>query len=110
MRTIARDLEENGYAVEYILCSGDPDSLDGIFIPELKTGFVDGTAPHVIEPKYPAAAEQYINLGTFYDVKALKNKRPKSLKSTASIKPSTQKPTALFPARPPSSASSIKTS
>ena len=72
MRAIARDLEENGYAVEYIFCSGDPDSLDGIFIPELKTGFVDGTAPHVIEPKYPAVAEQYINLGTFYDAKALK--------------------------------------
>lgn len=75
MRTIAQGLEEKGYTVEYILCSGDPDSLDGIFIPKLRTGFVDGTAPHVIEPKYPAVSEQYINLGSFYNAEALKEKK-----------------------------------
>ena len=51
MRRIGRAAEERGFDVEYILCSGDPDSLDGVYIPVLHTGWVDGTAPHIIEPK-----------------------------------------------------------
>ena len=46
MAGIARSLEAQGYAVEYIRCSGDPDSLDAILLPEKKTAIVDGTAPH----------------------------------------------------------------
>ena len=30
-------------------------SLDGVHIPRIRTAIVDGTAPHVIEPQYPAA-------------------------------------------------------
>ena len=44
MRRIGRSAEERGLDVEYILCSGDPDSLDGVYIPELSLGFADGTA------------------------------------------------------------------
>ena len=33
MRRVAQALEDEGYYVEYILCSGDPDSLDGVSIP-----------------------------------------------------------------------------
>ena len=33
-------------AVEYIACSGDPDSLDAVVFPALNTAIVDGTAPH----------------------------------------------------------------
>ena len=46
MRTVARAAEETGRRVEYIQCSGDPDSLDAVVIPDLKTAIVDGTAPH----------------------------------------------------------------
>lgn len=46
MRHVARMLEERGDEVEYIHCSGDPDSLDGIVIPERAAAIVDGTAPH----------------------------------------------------------------
>ncbi len=41
-----------GYNVEYLHCSSDPDSIDALIFPTLKVGIVDGTAPHVIEPKY----------------------------------------------------------
>ena len=34
MRRAAERAESAGLTVETILCSGDPDSLDGIFIPE----------------------------------------------------------------------------
>lgn len=74
MRRIGDAAERAGLAVEYVLCSGDPDSLDGIYLPELKTGYVDGTAPHVIEPNYPAAGGAYLNLGQFYDTLALRER------------------------------------
>lgn len=65
MRRIAEAAEEKGNTVEYILCSGDPDSLDGIYMPELKCGYVDATAPHVIEPRHFGADCDYVNLGRF---------------------------------------------
>lgn len=46
MKHVARKAEERGLQVEYIPCSGDPDSLDAILLPERKTAIVDGTAPH----------------------------------------------------------------
>ena len=54
MRQVAAQAAQAGETAEYILCSGDPDSLDGVVLPRLKAALVDGTAPHVIEPKYPA--------------------------------------------------------
>ena len=46
MRAVGAAAEERGLQVEYIRCSGDPDSLDAILLPEKKTAIVDGTAPH----------------------------------------------------------------
>lgn len=65
MRRIAEAAEKKGLEVEYVLCSGDPDSLDGIYIPELKVGYADATAPHVIEPRHFGADSDYVNLGQF---------------------------------------------
>ena len=39
-----------GETVEYILCSADPDSLDGVVLPRLGAALVDGTAPHGTAP------------------------------------------------------------
>ena len=75
MRKIGAAMEERGEQVEYLYCSGDPQSLDGVHIPRIKTAIVDGTAPHVVEPRYPGAADRYVNLGRFYDVDALKDRR-----------------------------------
>lgn len=46
MRRVAAAAEAKGVAVEYIQCSGDPESLDAVVFPALKTAIVDGTAPH----------------------------------------------------------------
>lgn len=46
MRTVGRAMEERGEQVEYLYCSGDPQSLDGVHIPRIRTAIVDGTAPH----------------------------------------------------------------
>lgn len=72
MREVGRAMEQAGTAVEYLWCSGDPDSLDGVVLPEIRCAVVDGTSPHVIEPKYPAAVDRYVDLGRFYDLTAAK--------------------------------------
>jgi len=72
MREIGRTMEAAGAKVEYLWCSGDPDSLDGVVLPELRCAVVDGTTPHVVEPLYPAAVDRYVDLGRFYDLTAAK--------------------------------------
>ena len=52
-----------GAAVERIHCSSDPDSLDGVRLPD-GTLYLDATAPHTLDCKYPGAAEQVVS---FYD-------------------------------------------
>ncbi len=75
MRNIGKAAEERGYTVEYIICSGDPDSLDGIYLPELGVGFADGTAPHVLDPEFFGSTGDYVNLGRFCDVDAVRTHR-----------------------------------
>lgn len=72
MKAIGRAAEEKGFSPTYILCSSDPDSLDGILIPELSVGYVDGTAPHVLEPIVCGGSANYLNFGEFYDREAMK--------------------------------------
>ena len=52
-----------GLAVDFIHCSSDTNSLDGVVI-DNKIAVVDGTAPHVIEPIAIGAIDEYINLGS----------------------------------------------
>ncbi len=63
------------YDTEYIHCSADYGSIDGVIIPELSAGVVDGTAPHVIEPQYPGIIEEYINLGEAWDSSKLQENK-----------------------------------
>ena len=71
MRRVGKAAAEAGLPVEYIICSGDPESLDGIVLPTLGAAVVDGTAPHVVEPRYPGVVERYVDLGACYDMSAL---------------------------------------
>ena len=71
MKKIANDWQEKGHDVEYIHCSSDADSIDGVVFPTLKIGIVDGTEPHVVEPKAPGAIEEYVNLGDAWNSQQL---------------------------------------
>ena len=75
MKKIAKSAEEAGYETEKVYCSSDPQSLDGLIIPELDFSIADGTAPHVIEPRFPGASENIINMGQFWNEKELFEKR-----------------------------------
>jgi len=74
MRAIGRAAQERGLDVSYILCSSDPDSLDGVLIPQLSAAWVDGTAPHVLEPQLCGGSMNYLNFGDFYDSAAMQEK------------------------------------
>lgn len=43
MKKIGKAAEDAGLDVEYVLCSSDPDSLDGVLIPQWHVGYADGT-------------------------------------------------------------------
>ena len=91
MKQVGRVAEEAGQQVEYIWCSGDPDSLDAVLLPECAAAVVDGTSPHVVEPRYPAAVDRYVNLGRFYDVDALKKRRLEVVTHTEAYKEAYQR-------------------
>ena len=78
MRKISNDF--SGFTdITNILCSSDISSLDGVIINKgnVKIGIVDGTSPHVVEPKYPGAVERIIDLGEGFDLDSLSDQKDK---------------------------------
>lgn len=77
MKRVAAVCEGRGEECEYYYCSSDPSSLDGILIRGANgtVGILDGTPPHVSEPKFPGAREQIINLGECWDVELLRKQK-----------------------------------
>ena len=73
LRRVARQGEELGWKCEYIYCSSDPDSLDGVILEKEETcvALLDATAPHVYEPSHPGVREDIVNLGAFWDINKL---------------------------------------
>lgn len=75
MRRVAEDLAGAGFDLEFHYCSSDIDSLDGVAVPLLGVAIIDGTAPHMIDPKYPAAVDEIINLGDYWNVEGIEKRR-----------------------------------
>ena len=67
MRNIAMFMVDKGYDVELMHCSSDNNSLDGLVIKDINIALVDGTAPHIVDPKNPGAVDEIINLGDYWD-------------------------------------------
>lgn len=67
LRRIADEAAARGLEVWRFLCSSDPQSLDAVVLPSLGRGWVDATAPHVLEPTLCAGWEGYVDFGAFYD-------------------------------------------
>ncbi|HBW34670.1 PRK06851 family protein [Desulfosporosinus sp. BICA1-9] len=75
MKKIGQAMLEQGYDLEYHCCSSDNGSIDGIVIPQLNVALLDGTAPHVVDPKNPGAVDEIINLGDYWNEEMLKQSR-----------------------------------
>lgn len=67
MKRIGVYATEQGLDVEFFHCSSDPGSLDALVIPSLKVAFLDGTAPHVVDPITPGVTDQILNFGSNWD-------------------------------------------
>lgn len=77
MKKYALRAEAKGHICEYYYCSSDPSSLDGVLMigKGITVGILDGTAPHVSEPRFPGAREEIINLGQFWNSDLLKKQK-----------------------------------
>ncbi|MFK4438000.1 thymidylate kinase [Paenibacillus sp. RC73] len=62
IREIGEHMAQQGYEIWILHCAADNDSLDGVIIPKLKAGIVDGTAPHVIEPELPETVIVHVDV------------------------------------------------
>ena len=85
MEKIAQCIKTHGYCAEYMHCSSDPDSLDGVVFPALRAALIDGTAPHIIDPQNPGAVDEIINLGAYWDSGAIKRHRDKIIETNAEV-------------------------
>lgn len=67
MKRVAAKAEEAGEEVERFYCSGDPDSLDAVRLVKRGIVFADATSPHAMDPQFPGAVEEIVNLGEQID-------------------------------------------
>ena len=73
--TLMRRIAEKAENAELILCSGDPDSLDGLILPRENAVIIDATAPHSHEPIYPGIGGNIIDLGIGWQPEKLNKKK-----------------------------------
>ncbi|QIB26624.1 PRK06851 family protein [Caloranaerobacter azorensis] len=85
MKRVAQDLLELGYDIEYHHCSSDNNSIDGIVIPELNVAMIDGTAPHIVDPKNPGAVDEIIHLGDYWNVDKMERNKENVLKTNKEV-------------------------
>ncbi|MBP2019843.1 energy-coupling factor transporter ATP-binding protein EcfA2 [Symbiobacterium terraclitae] len=74
LKAIAEAVLERGHDVEYFHCSADNAAIDAIYIPAADAALMDGTAPHVVDPQFPGAVDEIINLGQYWEEPALRAK------------------------------------
>ncbi len=75
MKKIGQTMLDYGYDIEYHCCSSDNGSIDGVVIPKLKIALLDGTAPHIVDPKNPGAVDEIVNLGEYWNEEMIKKSK-----------------------------------
>lgn len=90
MRYIAEHLLADGFDVEFFHCSADNSSIDGFHVPQLGVVMFDGTSPHIMDPRWPNAVDEIIDLGAYCDTGAILSKREVIIAKTKANKESYQ--------------------
>lgn len=75
IRKTGNELLDEGYDVDFLHCSSDHDSLDGILVRDKKIAIIDATSPHVVDPINPGAVDTIIHLGDFWDEDGIRKYR-----------------------------------
>jgi len=79
MRKIGETVLDMGYDIEFHCCSSDNGSLDGLVIPAIQVALLDGTSPHIVDPKNPGAVDEIVNLGEYWNEKGIRENREQIL-------------------------------
>ena len=85
MKAIIKYANQEGIYAEAIWCSSDTNSLDGVILTDgdKSVAVIDGTSPHTMDPVYPGARDEIINLGDSFDILHLKKHSEKIYEYTA---------------------------
>lgn len=62
LKRLVKQAEELGFDCELWYCSGDPKSLDGVFVKDLNAAVVDATAPHASGADLPVIKDVIVDL------------------------------------------------
>lgn len=85
MKKIGLEMSKRGFDTELMHCSSDCNSLDGIAVPTLGIAMVDGTSPHVVDPKNPAAVDEILNMGECWDREGIAKSKMQIIESNQKI-------------------------
>jgi len=75
IRKITKELVRRGLDIELLHCTADSDSLDGLIIKDYNIAVVDGTAPHMIDPKFPGCVDEIVNFGEYWNESGLQKQK-----------------------------------
>lgn len=67
MKRIGEEFAAMGENVDFLHCSADENSLDGVVLQNRKVAVIDGTSPHTTDPVNPGAVDKIINLGEYWN-------------------------------------------
>ncbi len=82
MKKLGEEFVNMGHCVEFHWCSSDNESLDAMVLPDYDIAVIDGTAPHVVDPRFPGAVDEIVNLGEFWDKESLQANREEIIATT----------------------------
>ena len=85
MKKIAAEAVTKGFNPIISPCTGDPDSLDAVIIPEISAVIMDGTAPHIVEGENIGGVERIVNFGDAFDYRKLRRRRNEIIKTNRLI-------------------------
>lgn len=77
MKAVGRECARRGLDHELWLCSGDPESVDGIYIKDADFAVTDATAPHAADARLPVIRESVIDMAAALDREKLLGARTK---------------------------------
>lgn len=75
MKKIAKKAKSLGLDYELWFCSGDPQSLDGVFVKDKNVAVVDATSPHAIGVNIPVVKDVIFDLASSLDASKLQGVR-----------------------------------
>lgn len=85
MKKVGDTFAKQGFDLEHHHCSSDNNSLDGVVIPALGVAMIDGTAPHIVDPRFPGAIDELVDLGAYWDATSMEANRELILRSTREV-------------------------